>query len=108
SLILTVSKLTQPSILSREPSSKHFLSEEKMAARFNSLSLDNDHIYSVTRKMDEQLISFLPHFHRNPCTEVVLWSPHSNSLLHTIRTLMAPSSAQPHLEVVANQEEMEI
>ncbi|KAL7977498.1 hypothetical protein Chor_009447 [Crotalus horridus] len=32
--------------LNREPSSKHFLSEEKMAARFNSLSLDNDHIYS--------------------------------------------------------------
>ncbi|XP_058036422.1 host cell factor C1 regulator 1 isoform X3 [Ahaetulla prasina] len=30
----------------QEPSSKHFLSEEKMAARFNSLSLDNDHIYS--------------------------------------------------------------
>ncbi|XP_061445875.1 uncharacterized protein LOC133366609 isoform X2 [Rhineura floridana] len=30
----------------QEPSSKHFLSEDKMAARFNSLSLDNDHIYS--------------------------------------------------------------
>uniref|UniRef100_A0A670JAZ4 Uncharacterized protein n=1 Tax=Podarcis muralis TaxID=64176 RepID=A0A670JAZ4_PODMU len=30
----------------REPSSKHFLSEDKMAARFNSLSLDNDHVYS--------------------------------------------------------------
>uniref|UniRef100_A0A8C5RDH7 Uncharacterized protein n=1 Tax=Laticauda laticaudata TaxID=8630 RepID=A0A8C5RDH7_LATLA len=33
--------------LNREPTSKHFLSEEKMAARFNSLSLDNDHIYST-------------------------------------------------------------
>uniref|UniRef100_A0ACB8EW32 Uncharacterized protein n=1 Tax=Sphaerodactylus townsendi TaxID=933632 RepID=A0ACB8EW32_9SAUR len=32
--------------LNREPSSKHFLSEDKMAARFNSLSLDNDHMYS--------------------------------------------------------------
>ncbi|XP_048372958.1 uncharacterized protein LOC125444531 [Sphaerodactylus townsendi] len=30
----------------KEPSSKHFLSEDKMAARFNSLSLDNDHMYS--------------------------------------------------------------
>ncbi|KAJ7314088.1 hypothetical protein JRQ81_006023 [Phrynocephalus forsythii] len=30
----------------QEPSSKHFLSEDKMAARFNSLSLDNDHVYS--------------------------------------------------------------
>ncbi|XP_077170837.1 host cell factor C1 regulator 1 isoform X3 [Paroedura picta] len=31
---------------SREPSSKQFLSEDKMAARFNSLSLDSDHMYS--------------------------------------------------------------
>ncbi|XP_015275259.1 PREDICTED: uncharacterized protein LOC107117624 [Gekko japonicus] len=29
----------------QEPGSKHFLSEDKMAARFNSLSLDNDHMY---------------------------------------------------------------
>ncbi|XP_006000937.1 uncharacterized protein LOC102357370 [Latimeria chalumnae] len=29
-----------------EPSSKHFVSEEMMAARFNSLSLNNDHMYS--------------------------------------------------------------
>ncbi|KAG8140613.1 hypothetical protein E2320_003287 [Naja naja] len=159
---------------SREPSSKHFLSEEKMAARFNSLSLDNDHIYSTngfpvhsespgwqqactqlkelqrryqrawqlcaflksllrlrlsqdgasdeTNCTEEELTTVIvdgeftmgdcpmlvPSSFTNPCTEVVLWSPHSNSLLHTIRTLMAPSSAQPHLEVVANQEEMEI
>ncbi|XP_067421795.1 host cell factor C1 regulator 1 [Emydura macquarii macquarii] len=29
------------------PHPKQFLSEEKMAARFNSLSLDNDHVYSA-------------------------------------------------------------
>ncbi|XP_034275624.1 host cell factor C1 regulator 1 isoform X2 [Pantherophis guttatus] len=157
----------------REPSSKHFLSEEKMAARFNSLSLDNDHIYSSngfpvhsenprwqqaytqlkelqrrlsqdgaseeTNSTEEELTtvivdgefmmgdcpmlvpssfslglegsSIAPEemfLSLNPCTEVVLWSPHSKSLLHTIRTLIAPSSVQPHLEAVANQEEMEI
>ncbi|XP_026538116.1 host cell factor C1 regulator 1 isoform X2 [Notechis scutatus] len=158
----------------QEPSSKHFLSEEKMAARFNSLSLDNDHIYSTngfpvhsenprweqaytqlkelqrrlsqdgasdeTNCTEEELTTvivdgefmmgdcpmFVPSsftleglegssvaseemfLSLNPCTEVVLWSPHSNSLLRTIRTLMAPSSAQPHVEAVANQEEMEI
>uniref|UniRef100_A0A8D0H2J5 Host cell factor C1 regulator 1 n=1 Tax=Sphenodon punctatus TaxID=8508 RepID=A0A8D0H2J5_SPHPU len=31
----------------QEPTTKHFLSEEKMAARFNSLSLDNDHAYTT-------------------------------------------------------------
>nr|XP_056720206.1 uncharacterized protein LOC130490402 [Euleptes europaea] len=29
----------------QEPSSKHFLSEDKMTTRFNSLSLDSDHMY---------------------------------------------------------------
>ncbi|XP_015666021.1 uncharacterized protein LOC107282718 [Protobothrops mucrosquamatus] len=157
-----------------EPSSKHFLSEEKMAARFNSLSLDNDHIYSSngfpvrcenprwqqayaqlkelqqrlsqdgaseeTNFTEEELTTVIVDgefmmgdcpmlvpssfmlegleessvtpeemfLSLNPCTEVVLWSPQSNSLLHTIRTLMFPSSVQPHLEAVSNQEEMEI
>ncbi|XP_039186200.1 host cell factor C1 regulator 1 isoform X3 [Crotalus tigris] len=163
----------------QEPSSKHFLSEEKMAARFNSLSLDNDHIYSSngfpvrcenprwqqaytqlkelqqsllhlrlsqdgaseeTNFTEEELTTVIVDgefmmgdcpmlvpssfmlegleessvtpeemfLSLNPCTEVVLWSPQSNSLLHTIRTLMSPSSVQPHLEAVSNQEEMEI
>ncbi|XP_007432284.1 host cell factor C1 regulator 1 isoform X1 [Python bivittatus] len=162
----------------QEPSSKYFLSEEKMAARFNSLSLDNDHIYSSngfpvhsenprwqqaytqlkelqqrlsqdgaseeTNSTEEDELttvivdgefmmgdcpmlapssftleglegsSIAPEemfLSLNPCTEVVLWSPHGNSFLHTIRTLIAaPSSpsVQPHLEVVARQEEMEI
>nr|XP_014425561.1 host cell factor C1 regulator 1 [Pelodiscus sinensis] len=30
-----------------QPGPKQFLSEEKMAARFNSLSLENDHLYSA-------------------------------------------------------------
>uniref|UniRef100_A0A452GTY4 Uncharacterized protein n=1 Tax=Gopherus agassizii TaxID=38772 RepID=A0A452GTY4_9SAUR len=30
----------------RQPGPKQFLSEEKMAARFNTLSLENDHVYS--------------------------------------------------------------
>uniref|UniRef100_A0A8C3SU98 Uncharacterized protein n=1 Tax=Chelydra serpentina TaxID=8475 RepID=A0A8C3SU98_CHESE len=30
---------------SRQPGPKQFLSEEKMAARFNTLSLENDHVY---------------------------------------------------------------
>ncbi|XP_038260653.1 host cell factor C1 regulator 1 [Dermochelys coriacea] len=30
----------------QQPSPKQFLSEEKMAARFNTLSLENDHVYS--------------------------------------------------------------
>ncbi|KAH1171358.1 hypothetical protein KIL84_006976 [Mauremys mutica] len=30
----------------RRPGPKQFLSEEKMAARFNTLSLENDHVYS--------------------------------------------------------------
>ncbi|XP_063157428.1 host cell factor C1 regulator 1 [Candoia aspera] len=162
----------------QEPSSKHFLSEEKMAARFNSLSLDNDHIYSsngfpvlsenprwqqaytqlkelqqrlspdrasedTSPAEDDELTTVIVDgefimgdcpslappsltlgglegssdapggmfLSLNPCTEVVLWSPHSNSFLHTIRTLIAaPSSppVQPHLAVVARQEEMEI
>ncbi|XP_070587220.1 uncharacterized protein [Erythrolamprus reginae] len=154
----------------QEPNSKHFLSEEKMAARFNSLSLDNDHIYSsngfpvhsenptwqqayarlkeLQRRLSqdeaseetnsteelstvivdgefmlgdcpmlvpssftsEEGSSIAPEemlLSMNPCTKVVLWSPHSNSLLHTIRTLITPSSVQPDLEAVANQEEME-
>ncbi|XP_013914755.1 PREDICTED: host cell factor C1 regulator 1 isoform X1 [Thamnophis sirtalis] len=158
----------------QEPRSKHFLSEEKMAARFNSLSLDNDHIYCSngfpvhsenprwqqaytqlkelqrrlsqdgasegTNSTEEELTtvivdgefmmgdcpmlvpssftleglegsSIAPEemlLSLNPSTEIVLWSPHTNSLLHTIRTLMTPSPVQPHLEAVANQEEMEV
>nr|XP_048708779.1 host cell factor C1 regulator 1 [Caretta caretta] len=30
----------------QQPGPKQFLSEEKMAARFNTLSLENDHVYS--------------------------------------------------------------
>ncbi|KAM3822612.1 host cell factor C1 regulator 1 isoform 1-T1 [Vipera latastei] len=158
----------------QEPSSKHFLSEEKMAARFNSLSLDNDHIYSsngfpvhcenprwqqaytqlkeLQQRLSQDTASEETNFTEeelttvivdgefmmgdcpmlvlssfmleglegssvapeemflslNPCTEVVLWSPQSNSLLHTIRALMSPSLVRPHLEAMSNQEEMEI
>ncbi|XP_053116799.1 uncharacterized protein LOC128329491 isoform X2 [Hemicordylus capensis] len=165
----------------QEPSSKHFLSEDKMAARFNSLSLDNDHIYGSngfpiqdedstwqeaylrlkelqrrlsqdgtteeTGSTDEENelnsvivdgeflmadcpmlthpshlqevlggVSLVPEetfLSLNPCTEVVLWSPPGNSVLHTIRTLMAvPSSlspsTQPQQDVGLTQEEMEI
>ncbi|XP_042327634.1 uncharacterized protein LOC121932753 isoform X2 [Sceloporus undulatus] len=163
----------------QEPSSKHFLSEDKMAARFNSLSLDNDHIYSSngfpvhnedpmwqqaytrlkelqqrlfqdgvheeTSSDDEDELNnvivdgeyimaecpILPHpsllqvevggvsvtpeqmfLSLNPCTEVVLWSPHNKSI-HTIRTLMTiPSSksdsVQPQQKAAAVEEEMEV
>ncbi|KAF7238791.1 Host cell factor C1 regulator 1 [Varanus komodoensis] len=163
----------------QEPTSKHFLSEDKMAARFNSLSLDNDHIYSsngfpvhdddpkwqqayarlkeLQQRLSQEATSketssaeenefdnvivdgeFImencpmlthPSFLQggpggvgipprevfcslNPCTEVVLWSPHGNTALQTIRTLMAlPSSlspsAQPQQDVAAVLEEME-
>ncbi|XP_062994431.1 host cell factor C1 regulator 1 [Elgaria multicarinata webbii] len=164
----------------QEPNSKHFLSEDKMAARFNSLSLDNDHVYSSNgfpvhdddpqwqqaytrlKELQQRLsqegageetssaeenelnnvivdgefimgdcpmltppsllqgglggVSIIPEevfLALNPCTEVVLWSPHSNSSLQTIRTLMAlpsslSSSAQPQQDTVAILEEMEI
>ncbi|XP_054848361.1 host cell factor C1 regulator 1 [Eublepharis macularius] len=161
----------------QEPRSKHFLSEDKMAARFNSLSLDNDHMYSsngfpvqeedpkwqqaytrlkeLQRRLSQDSINeassteeenedgdvvvdgefimpdctqlMLPSVFQeslggvsleallslNPCSEVVLWSPPGNSVLHTIRMLMAtPSSfgasTQPEQEVGVTQEEMEI
>ncbi|KAL8176614.1 UNVERIFIED_CONTAM: hypothetical protein K2H54_036975 [Gekko kuhli] len=165
----------------QEPSSKHFLSEDKMAARFNSLSLDNDHMYSsngfpvqeedpkwqqayarlkeLQRRLSQDSaneessstgeenecgevvvdgefimpdcplltlpslfpgslgeVSLIPEevlLSLNPCTEVVLWSPPGNSVLPTIRTLMAtPSSlgisVQLQQGVGVTQEEMEI
>ncbi|XP_028560829.2 host cell factor C1 regulator 1 isoform X1 [Podarcis muralis] len=163
----------------QEPSSKHFLSEDKMAARFNSLSLDNDHVYSSNgfplydedpkwqeayarlKELQQRLsqdgaseeassdedehnsvlvdgefimadcpilahpsflqepvggVSLVPEevfLSLNPCTEVVLWSPPSNSGFHSIRTLMAipsalSSPAQPQQEAATIQEEMEI
>ncbi|XP_020654532.3 host cell factor C1 regulator 1 isoform X2 [Pogona vitticeps] len=163
----------------QEPSSKHFLSEDKMAARFNSLSLDNDHVYSSNgfpihdedpmwqqaytqlKELQQRLsqdgeseetsstdeyessnvivdgeflmadcpmlthpsllqegfgrISIIPEeifLSLNPCTEVVLWSPHESSSLRTIRTLMSlpssvSSSPQPQQDVSVKQEEME-
>uniref|UniRef100_A0A8D0B5K4 Uncharacterized protein n=1 Tax=Salvator merianae TaxID=96440 RepID=A0A8D0B5K4_SALMN len=108
---LPLSKMYSPATilcLNREPSSKHFLSEDKMAARFNNLSLDNDHIYSSNgfpiHNKDPKW---------NPCTEVVLWSPPGNSGLQSIRTLMSmpsslSSSAQDQQDMVAMQEEMEV
>nr|XP_060636222.1 host cell factor C1 regulator 1 [Anolis sagrei ordinatus] len=164
----------------QEPNSKHFLSEDKMAARFNSLSLENDHIYSTNgfpihdedpqwqqaysrlKELQQRLsqdraqeetcsddddelnnvivdgeyimgecpllthpsllraglgeVGITPEellLSLNPCTEVVLWSPHNKSSLHTIRTMMGiPSSASASVEaqqkVVGAEEEMEV
>uniref|UniRef100_A0A8C8VJL7 Uncharacterized protein n=1 Tax=Pelusios castaneus TaxID=367368 RepID=A0A8C8VJL7_9SAUR len=63
------------------PHPKQFLSEEKMTAHFNSLSLENDHMYSL------RYLTLLP-APRDPSMKLLLWSPPGSRLSHSIRTLL--------------------
>uniref|UniRef100_A0A8C4YDT3 Uncharacterized protein n=1 Tax=Gopherus evgoodei TaxID=1825980 RepID=A0A8C4YDT3_9SAUR len=96
----------------RQPGPKQFLSEEKMAARFNTLSLENDHVYSgnglPTRGPAPD-----PAWAQSPSAELVLWTPPGSQVPHSIRTLMlspSPLAAPPLLPLGqgAQLEEMEL
>ncbi|KAM9148605.1 host cell factor C1 regulator 1 isoform 2-T2 [Pangshura tecta] len=53
----------------QQPSPKQFLSEEKMAARFNTLSLENDHVYSGNGLPDPAWAQWVQDYARCPQLE---------------------------------------
>uniref|UniRef100_A0A8C0HD48 Uncharacterized protein n=1 Tax=Chelonoidis abingdonii TaxID=106734 RepID=A0A8C0HD48_CHEAB len=76
----------------RQPCPKQFLSEEKMAARFNTLSLENDHVYSGNG-LPARGPAPDPAW-ASPSAELVLWTPPGSQVPHSIRTLMLGQGVQ--------------
>ncbi|KYO39047.1 host cell factor C1 regulator 1 [Alligator mississippiensis] len=96
-----------------EPTRKHFLSEDKMAARFNTLSLDHDHAYGsngfpsrwprplprgpqdATLEEEEETVILDGEFPMALTTEAVLWSPPSSQDPRGIWALLQAGALTP-------------